>query len=329
VSDPVTLQQIKALLRRHVPQEETDWWRFTEQLRSLGRDVRAPKQRTAPYKKQPRTWVLAGDDQAPFVNWPLHELTCEAWRDIGPDGWVHMGDGVDFGIVSKYRKPGTRFDDTINQGTQTLHRVVAERQQAKGAGDDWYLLGNHCVRWQKAVQRELPAAVGLKPADAPDDTPQLLSLDHLAGLSRLGMTVVYDERGDYPYGTVRLTPDLIITHGFTVRQGAGASALAALKNVTGSIAVGHTHRLAVSHLTRWEPDETPRVFTAAETGALCDLEGLGYDRFPDWQPGWLTVTVTPDGGHHFDVARYDPDQRALRWRGAVWRLTTKGIRSSH
>ena len=48
---------------------------------------------------------------------------------------------------------------------------------------------------------------------------------------------------------------------------------------------------------------------------MADLTGLGYARNPDWQGGFLTVTVDRDG---FNVEPVVWRDGTLRWRGEGW-----------
>ena len=319
VNEPIVLSQTKAVLERIVPDDQTDWGRFLAGLGGL--TERKPLRRLKPEPSdRNRLYICLGDDQAPFVNWPLHELTCEALADLKPDGLIYMGDGPDFGRLSRYAKPGTRWDTAVQEDLNILHRVLAERLENVGS-DRWYLQGNHEWRLTKQLRAKLPALLGVKQAGT--DGAAVLSVENLARLADLGLTVISDDRGDYPYGTLNLTPDLTVTHGWLTRRGAGASALASASHLKGSLIVGHTHRLAVSHVTRWD-GEQEQVDTVGETGTMSDLQGLGYTQFPDWQPGWLTALIRPDGSHHVESAIYRDG--TLRWRDRQWKITARGVR---
>ena len=66
------------------------------------------------------------------------------------------------------------------------------------------------------------------------------------------------------------------------------SALANLIVLMDQLIQGHTHRLAITHHTRWTGQEM-NLYTAIETGTMADLKGLGYSKQPDWQGGFLTL----------------------------------------
>ena len=73
---------------------------------------------------------------------------------------------------------------------------------------------------------------------------------------------------------MRLSKVSLHDMGNFVRAKAGMSALANLDRVDGSIIQGHTHRLAITHHTRWTGQEM-NLYTAIETGTMADLKGLG------------------------------------------------------
>lgn len=327
----VTLHQTKAYLT-HLPKpEETPWGRFIEGLRSLTPPRKPPARLKAPAGGS-LTWALFGDDQAPFVNWPLHELLCEALRVIQPDGLLHMGDLADLPDISRHkpRPPDTDFAAGVQKCINVSYRIQAERVQAAGPksfGRRFLLRGNHDARFDTALLERLPQIFGLTRAPIDGETPeQLLTVYYLARLDELGFTAVTDPQGDYPYGTYQLADELLATHGWKAVRGAGNSARASIEALNSGIIVGHTHRLGLSHETRWSPQGDPLVYTAAESGTIADPRGLGYTRYPDWQPGFLTVTVRPDGSHHVDLASFRGD--TLRWRDQAWTRTARGIRPS-
>ena len=325
----VPLHQTKAYLSYIPPIEDTQWGRFLEGLRHLGSPSKPLRRLKTPDTK-PLLWVLFGDDQAPFINWPLQELLCEFLRDTQPDGLVNMGDLADLPDLSRWRpKDGTEYAAPVIACIDVAHRVHAERVAAAGPnslGRRKVLVGNHDDRFDKALLDKLPQLFNLRRAATSDDpTPAaLLTVHHLARLSELGFETVRDTRGDYPHGSLQLADELLATHGWKAVKGSGNSARASIESLNSGIVVGHSHRLAQGHETRWSPDGTPQIYTTAESGTLADPTGLGYTRYPDWQPGFLTVVTRRDGSHHVDLAVYR--NRTLRWRDRVWQLTTRGVR---
>ena len=325
----VPLHQTTAFLNWIRPPELTEWGQFTAALSDVFQTAPAVPRRRLKPTPSPSLWFVAGDDQAPFVNWPLHELTLEALRDISPDKAFYTGDGLDLPDISTHRsKEGTVFHARIVECLDTAYRVLSERTEAAGGfSEAYYAIGNHEYRIDKFLKDKAPQLFGIRKSrtETDLDPEPLLSVRHLLRLDDLGYTVCEDERGDYPYGSVRIADELIGSHGWIARKGAGSSAIASIEHLNSGIVVGHTHRAAIAHLTRWTPDGEPIVYTAAEAGTMADPRGLGYAREPDWQSGFLTVSVDEDGGHHLDLALYR--NGVLRWRDRSWTLTPRGVRA--
>ena len=319
------LRQTKAHLTRVIPMEETAWGRFVLAVSEAISPVsRPPRRELKPPRGAPTLTILIGDDQAPWVNWPAHEAVCEALSDLQPDRYVYMGDGFDFDQMSRYDVEHPEWESTVNETLTAGHRIQAERLEAADWPEAHYLEGNHEHRLQKFLLKKAKPLFGVKAAHLPADAPSVLSMRFLGGLDALGFRYATSAHGAYPHPTVDVADDYMATHGWVARKGAGASALASVERLNSSIAVGHTHRLAVGHLTRWGPDGEPATYTTAETGTMADLSGLGYSKHPDWQTGFLTVTSWPDGHHVTDIAHFIDS--TLTWRDRRWTITKTGVR---
>ncbi len=327
-SEPIVLHQTKVNYRPILDPSETEWGRFLKGLSDLSPN-RKQKKRLSPPRGKPLLWFVHGDDQAPFTNGPLHDLTLAFLADVQPDRGLHVGDLVDFGNISRHRqKVGTIYNDSISKGIDGAHRVISERTEAAGKQCEWsFLYGNHDERLMKFLVNNAEQLVGVRQAVTPNDLdPQsLLDVAHLLRFDELGWTAMHDERGDYPYSTIQIADELIAAHGWLAAKGAGNSALKSIERLNTGLIVGHTHRLAVTHLTRWDADGAMHMYTAAESGTMADPRGLGYTRDPDWQSGFLTVQVR-DGAHSVDMAVFR--NNILRWRDREWRITSKGVHSS-
>ena len=327
ISEPIVLHQTKVTYRPIPDPAETPWGRFLAGLNDLS--PKAPlKKRGTKITKRPVLWFVHGDDQAPHINTPLHDLTLAFLDEVSPDRGVHVGDLVDFGSISRHRqKVDTIYNDTILDGLDAAHRAISERTSAAGVCEWHFLYGNHDERLMKYLVNHAPELVGIRPAVTPDDLDPtaLLDVSNLLRFGELGWTAVHDERGDYPYSTLRIADELLASHGWIAAKGAGNSAAKSVERLNSGIIVGHTHRLGLSHITRWDADGEPHIYSAAECGTMADPRGLGYARDPDWQNGFVTVEVR-DGAHSVDLAVYR--DKTLRWRDREWRITSKGIRSA-
>jgi hypothetical protein len=318
-------RQTKAFLDRVVPAAETAWGQLAAALKDRVRTPRPPSKKLKD-GAGPTTIVLMGDDQAPHVNWPLHEAACEMLADLKPDRFVYMGDGCDFDSVSHFDVAHPEWASTLNEGLSVCYRVLAERLEAAGWPPGDYIPGNHENRLRKFLLNKAPALFGVKAGNMPADAPSVLSLPFLLSLDELGLTYATSPLGDYPHPRVDLAPGFVASHGWVVRKGAGASALASIDRLNASLAIGHTHRLAVAHHTRWDANRDPEIYTVVETGTMADPRGLGYAVDPDWQSGFAVVTVWADGHYTADVATWR--DRTLTFRDRRWTLTATGVRRS-
>ena len=167
-----------------------------------------------------------------------------------------------------------------------------------------------------------PSLYGLRRADTPKEFGEPVhGLPHLLRLDELGVNFVEPE-GTYENAQVELSQKLAVRHGWIVRQGSGVSALKTLERTGYSIITGHTHRQSIVHHTIYEIDRTPRVLLAAEAGCMCridsqaDEEGRrfpAYDVLADWQPGFCTATIYPDGKFKVDLGTWV--NGVLLWQG--------------
>jgi len=313
---PTMLHQTKAHLVPVVPPEDTAWGRFETLIGGMPARQRTGT-RSAPNKAWDRTGgitVLIGDDQAPFVNWRLHEALLAWLKDTQPDRIIYMGDGCDFDSVSKYTPKHPEWMATLQQGVDVMYRVLVERLEAAGYPPMTYLPGNHDHRLQEYLLRIAPELFNLRQGGLPLNAPRLLSISNLLRFDGLGIEYANSPLGDYPYPEVDIAPGFYATHGDKVRTGAGASVRAEIERVNASVAMGHTHRLALTHLSRWVPRPKDRpeliVYTGVETGVLSDPYGLGYAKNPDWQPGFAYVTHRGDD-FQVNLVRWNPTTEKL------------------
>ncbi len=263
--------------------------------------------------------VLAGDDQAPHNNEPLHQAFCAMLADIKPDGYIDMGDGVDLDSIATHAPNLTNFVSTVQEGFDSKHRLLTERLAAAGPQLVFkkYLIGNHEWRLDKAIVKNLPQILGLKKANMDPNAAPVLSTRNLLRLDDLGFEIAASKRGDYPHGHVKLANELLVYHGWIARKGAGSSAQGSIERLNSGIVTGHTHRLAVAYATRWDQTGEPHVYTTAETGTLASPEGLQYASYPDWQNGLIIATISADGtSHHLEPVPYR--NGFLTWRGQRW-----------
>jgi hypothetical protein len=163
---------------------------------------------------------------------------------------------------------------------------------------------------------------GVKRAQIEDgaEEPSVLNIEYLLRLDELGITYI-DPKGKYDLAEVRLSDKLAVRHGWIARQGSGASALETLKHTGYSIVIGHTHRQSMVLKTFYDINDYPKTLTAVEAGCMCRLDTEvnedgrfwpNYSPLPDWQQGFATAVVWPDGKFRIDLATYVNGE--LMWR---------------
>lgn len=271
---------------------------------------------------KPELVVIVGDQQTPFHDPHLHELFCVWLKANRPHRAVNLGDLMDFPDISRHP------DDPVN---------VADAQECLQSGYDvhrgyvdasldtyWsWMPGNHDWRLYDYLLKNAPRAAGIRRVDTPEATGEAVQrIDFLTRTDELGIKFV-DPGGPYDLAQVNLSQNLAVRHGWIVRPKGGASAYATLEKTGYSILVGHTHRQSIVQHTVPEIDGRPRQLLAAEIGCMCRIDGQARDangrRFPsytpmaDWQQGFATAMIYPDGKFKVDLASYV--NGALMWQG--------------
>lgn len=297
-------------------------------LGSIGSAGFSPQPKLKAKAKQ-EMLVILGDHQLPFRNEILTELSHSFLNDLKPDGLVYMGDLIDFPNLSHFAT-NPDFTSTVQQGIDLGHRTLRDLKDSAGlkkGSEMIFIEGNHEVRLRKALVEKLPQLFGIKKADVTDDEKSVLHLASLMRFDDLGWTY-WDEPSDvYPHPEYEIVKGLFARHGNFVRAKAGMSALANLDRVDGSIIQGHTHRLAITHHSRWTGQQM-NLYTAIETGTMADLKGLGYSKQPDWQGGFITLVVDrKTNTFHPELVIFNED--TITWRGFFWKYTTKGIKTNY
>lgn len=282
----------------------------------------APPRKARSLGAIPRLVVVVGDQQAPFQDPALHRCFLQWLEENKPHEGVSLGDSVD------YPEPSRHPDDpentaSINECNQSGYDLF--RGYVNSSPDtEWTKLpGNHDERIRNlTLKPKVRSLYGVKRAqllDGPKE-PSVLNIEFLLRLDELGIKYI-DPHGKYDLAEHRLSDKLAVRHGWIARQGSGASALETLKHTGYSIIIGHTHRQSMVEKTIYDIDEYPKVLTAVETGCMCRLDTEvnadgrywpNYSPLPDWQQGFATAVVWPDGKFKIDLATYVNGE--LLWR---------------
>ncbi len=312
----VTYHQAKLNLRRKRPEASllpvrSDGW-IAPTKRPMKLDI-------------PKTVVVVGDQQAPFHDPHLHELFCAWLEENRPQAGVSLGDLVDYGDISRHRKDPNNLA-TVNECNQVGYDIL--RGYVTSSPDtEWEILdGNHDERLRN-ILLDTPQAAPLhavKRVDSPDETgEEVLTIEHLLRLDELGIKYI-KPHGGYSLAQIKLTDKLAVAHGWLAQKGSGSSALATLNHLRYSIIVGHTHRQSIVYHTSHSIDDEPSTVVGAEAGCMCRIDGRvvngrmfpNYTPKPDWQMGFSTVTIHPDGYFRIDNATYVNGR--LLWRDQMY-----------
>ena len=296
---------------------------------NLAKDGFSPQPTFKAKKSKQELLVVLGDHQLPFRNQKLTDLSHSFLSSLEPDGLIYMGDLIDFPNLSKF-EANPDFTSTVQQGIDLGYQTLRDLKESAGlkkGSELIFIEGNHEVRLRRALINKLPQLFGIKQADVSEEEKSVLHLANLMKFNELGW-IYWDEPSDvYPHPEYEIVKGLFARHGNFVRAKAGMSALANLDRVDGSIIQGHTHRLAITHHTRWT-GQTMNQYSAIETGTMADLEGLGYAKQPDWQGGFLTLVVDrKNNTFHPELVIFDNNE--IRWRNFFWRHTQKGVRTNY
>jgi hypothetical protein len=279
-------------------------------------------------KDQPYLVVVVGDQQAPYQDPNLHRLFLQWLRENRPDQGISLGDSVDFPDISRHQLDPENTA-VVNECLQAGYDLFRGYVDASPTTPWTKLIGNHDERIRNILldKPSLRPLYGVKRPDTPDaEGEELLNLRHAMRLDELGIDVI-DPHGKYDLAQVVLTPKLAVRHGWLARKGSGASALASLDHLGHSVIVGHTHRQSVVHHTKHEIDGKLRTLTGVEAGCMCRVEQTigedgriwpNYTPNPDWQQGFCTVEVWPDGFFNIDTAKYV--NGTLMWRDRRYTL---------
>lgn len=256
-------------------------------------------------KGEPITFVLVGDQQAPYHNKHLHEVFCDFLDTVQPHRGILIGDTADFPDISRH-PDNPEKDVSVQECIDSSYLILKDYREASVSTRWQKLAGNHDERIRRAQVDKLPRSYGVRRAQIPGEPPEhpVLDLEHLLRLDELGIDYIRPQ-GDYEHEQVNLSPYLAARHGWIARKGSGASALATVEHLGYSVIVGHTHRQSLVHKTRHDINGDLTVLAACETGCMCRIEdGLGYAVAPDWQNGFAVANVWPDGTFKIDLATY-------------------------
>lgn len=272
---------------------------------------------------EPQLVAVCGDQHAPYHDENLHRLYCKFLSELKPARGVVLGDLGDFPDISRHPADPENHCKA-QESLQASYNILADYKYASPQTTWDYLIGNHDERIRQYMIKNAPLLYPFHQVDTPDGRgAEIHSMAYLMRLDELGVRLV-DPQGTYEYAQVDLSSNLAVRHGWVVRQGSGTSALKTLEQTGYSVIVGHTHRQSCVYHTMQEIDGTPRQTLAVETGCMCRMDKRSgkhqqpgerfpnYMVHPDWQQGFATATIFPDGKFKVDLGTYV--NGVLLWR---------------
>jgi hypothetical protein len=256
--------------------------------------------------------VVVGDEQEPYSDPVLKGLFLQWLQYNEPEVGVHLGDLMDLPTVSRHKDNpewAAPVQECINEGYLTLK---ARREASPETY--WYMLpGNHDERIRNELLMRAERMYGIRPADTDEEALHVLDLRNLLHLEALEIEYVVPN-GSYTHAHVKLSPELSVRHGWLTGDRAAAQTLDRLGH---SVIVGHSHRQSVTQKTIYDSDDRPKTLFGVEAGAMCQIEdGLGYTVNPNWQQGFVTASIFPDGSFSIELATYS--NGTLRWRDQIY-----------
>jgi hypothetical protein len=249
--------------------------------------------------------VFFGDQHCPHHDPVLHAAACQWLRKNRPARGVLLGDLLDFDGVSRHRS-NPEWATSMQECVDSAYGVLRGFIQAS-PGTRWQMVsGNHEDRLRNAIIDQLKGVYGLAQASG-DDEPRgdaVLSVKHLLRLDELGVEWIGSD-GEYTHQQIKVSPQLAARHGWIARKGSGSSARATLEHLGYSCVIGHTHRQSRVFHTTHDIDGRQIQLEGIEAGTMARTRGgLGYAPSPDWQQGFATARIWPDGFFSCDLAKF-------------------------
>lgn len=254
--------------------------------------------------------VVLGDDQAPYHDEDLHEALCRWLHAMQPERGVITGDTLDLPTISRHADR-LRWSASAQECVDVGYRLLSERVDASDVTRWHKLRGNHDWRLESELMTRAERMAFLTPALQPgrEREDHLYSLRRLLHLPELGIELGGVEGEDWRMGEVRLAPGVVVMHEPPNEKKA--------TRLNRTVVAGHTHRQSIRQWTSFDYDDEPVIHQVVETGCMAQTkDGLGYAHRPDWQQGFATVTIHPDGTHQVELAEWR--NGILTWRGERW-----------
>jgi len=260
---------------------------------------------------EPRFVVVCADQQAPFHDERLHEMFLQFLEQTRPDEVVLAGDTLDFPDISRHRD-NPEWHAPAQQCINSGYRLLRDYVEAAPQAEFHKLLGNHDERLRTELLNRAERLYGITAAPTEEDPypDAAMGVKNLLHLDALGINLIQPD-GNYTHAQHFITPQLAVRHGWLTGNN---TADKSLRNIDFSLIVFHTHRQSVTYRTVHTSSGDRRLQMGVEGAAMCRVRGgIGYAVDPNWQQGFVTAWVWPDGTFKVDHATVSGDE--LFWGG--------------
>ena len=261
-------------------------------------------------KKKPWLAASIGDQHAPYHDEGMHQAILRWLSEVKPAELVLAGDTGDYPTISRHRDR-INWNASAQEVADASYRLLSDYADASPKTRRRKLRGNHDWRLESEPLDRAERIAFLRPADRGDGVkqPHLYSARRLLWLDELGYELVGEEGEDWRMAEADVAPGLVVRHE--------PPSLAKFPRLGTSVIAGHTHRQGIEMVR--VRDDSKRWVTRSiiHAGCTCLVEGgQGYAADPDWQQGFATAAVYPDGSISYDLATYRDG--VLTWRGERW-----------
>lgn len=214
--------------------------------------------------------LVASDTHFPFVDETALEAFYSFAKWLKPDTFVHAGDLVDFGSISRFTVASHVTGHEVQEEADMCRDFLRKMRKVLPNQCECILtMGNHDIRLAHYLQTNAPALSGLRELD----------FDRLMGLSENEFTVI-EPRNRGAYINIG---KIMVGHFDKVSKHSGATAKSLVGDHFTNIVQAHVHRLGNYYIT------TPNsVYKGQECGCLCSLEP-DYLDFCNWQQGCVVI----------------------------------------
>lgn len=252
--------------------------------------------------------VFVGDQQADYHDEELHQAFLRWLDDVKPVRGVLLGDTLDLPTISRH-PDRPHWNSTPQACINAGYRLLSDYRDASPATSWQKLRGNHDWRLESELLTRAERTFGITPADIPGET-QIPghSIRRYLHLDRLGIELVGREGDDWKLAELVVGPGLVARHSAPTRE--------KWIRLGRDIIAGHTHRQSLTRVTSFDSEDRPVVRTIIEAGCMCRTDTIGYDEHSNWQGGFVTAAVLPDGTYSYDLATWRNGR--IAWRGEQW-----------